>query len=64
MVAQHAGGAGGFHKIMRFDLHTAFLQQTVDAHCVCGYGGGFAIDGQSYGFARAYAECERRGERQ
>ena len=52
------------YKIMRFDLHTAFLQQTVDAHCVCGYGGGFAIDSQSYGFARAYAECERRGERQ
>lgn len=64
MVAQHAGGAGGFHEIMRFDLHAAFLQQTVDAHRVCGYGGGFAIDGQSHGFARAYAECERRGERQ
>ena len=26
MVAQHVGGAGGFHKIMCFDLHAALLQ--------------------------------------
>ena len=49
---------------MRFDFRATLLQQTVDTHRVCGYCGGFAIDGQSYGFARAYAECERRGERQ
>lgn len=65
MVAQHAGGAGGFHEIMRFD--TSRRVPAADgrrAHRVCGYGGGFAIDGQSHGFARAYARCERRGERQ
>ena len=64
MVLQHAGRAGRFHQVVRFDFHALLLQQTVHAHRICGHRGGLPIDGQRHGFARAHTKRQRRSQSQ